>query len=154
MSTAQEVENAWNSAVFQSGDLDEFSNKFFPYDIVNQSEKVAASLYDATNKIQFFTYLVGRTSQKRVTKELRYNYVVEVTYYAESDPIGAGWTRARNALDKLEEVVRLRLNGTWKGTVDFWQPDTQLPEIIEVDVDDARCWRARTRYFAEKSVLI
>jgi hypothetical protein len=154
MTTSAQVQAIWAELFMLPAAFVGYTDKFYPYDIVNQSEKVASSLYDSSNRIQFFTYLVGRRSQKRVTGELRHDFIVECTYYTESDPAGEAWTRARNSLEVLLDVVRLNSDGTWENTVDFWQPDTQFPELIEVDVDDARCWRARTRFSATKSLSL
>lgn len=151
MSTSALVEAAW-STVFANAAMQAISSKAHAFDVTQDSEHEIEKLYDASNSINFFTYLVKRSAEFKVTGAILYSFEVEVTYYKEQDTSGAAWTAVRNGLETLFSQVRSEIGTQWDSTVDFWRPQQGAPEISVVTLDDAPCWRGRYVFKGEKQV--
>lgn len=141
MSTAAEVATAFG-AVFTNSSIKALTNKYYSYDVTQNSERELTDFYYQT-EVNFFTYLVTRSQVFAMTKKAEYKFNVEVNYYRYKDPAGANYQAVRSAFDTLFSAVRSDLGQTWTSTVDFWRTQDGPPDISTVNIGNDECYRGK-----------
>lgn len=154
MSTSAQLETSWTNAIWNHATIQALTDKVLRYQITTDSEQENSLLYFDT-KVNFFEALTGRsqrylTSSSYIGATIQYLYTVEINYYRELDTDGTNFRAIRDAYETLFALVVSELGNTWTNTVEIWRPQEDIPTIVEVLVNNKKCWKGTYRFFAEK----
>ena len=153
MSTAAEVESAWETAIWKSNTIKAITPNYFLYAVTEDSEKEISRMY-LDSHINSIQALTGRGFTFGNTKTGQYTFVVEVTYLLWKDPDGDNWTQVRDFYDTLLALIRSALGNTWSSTVDFWTPQSAPASIDEFTIDGETVWRGKCVYTGTQSISL
>lgn len=155
MTIITDVEDAWNAAIWQHATIQAYTSKINKFEITTDSEKEVQLLRhnQQTNFIEAVTkcaIIYGRTSSN-IGRVATFQFTVEVNYYRELDTTGDNYRSIRDFYLELFDLVHSELSDNWTNTVDFWFPEQEAPTIVEVLINNKKCWKGTHRYFAEKN---
>jgi tRNA U34 5-carboxymethylaminomethyl modifying GTPase MnmE/TrmE len=157
MTTSAEIRTVWDTYVFNNSDILAITDKSYPYELTQESEKEVSSAYTEAD-INFFEYVVSleETIENQIggnsnNREQRFLVEVRYTKYAGTD--GAAFNDVIDTLEALIDVVREDLGSTWQNTVDFVDSPIggEPPQLQKFNETD--CYRAVVRFSAIKQVL-
>ena len=156
MTTSAQVRTNWDTYVFQNADILAITEKAFPYEVTEESEKEVADAYDSTN-INFFEYVVSLTetnvnqiSGSSLSRQQRFLVEVRYTKYAGTD--GAAFNEVTDALETLLDTVRDDLGQTWQGLIDFVENPISIEPPRAARFNETDCFRAVARFSALKQI--
>lgn len=156
MSILTDIESAWTTDVWNNAYVQALTTKIYQYPVTTDSEFEIAKLY-YNQEINFFEVLTGGfirylASAGQIGLVYRFNITVEINYYRELDTDGTNFTAVREAFLGIFDLVSFLLGQTWNDNVDLWSPEEAIPTIVEVKINNKKCWKGTTRYFAEKII--
>lgn len=151
MSTNQQVRDAWAAQVFANiaGGVTSYD-----YDLwTRSSSEDGKGLYQGA--VDFWIYHVRHANQYieigRPQAERRFQ--VEVVRVKEHSPEILGIKTVSDDLEEtLFDLVETNLGKTWAGTVDFWQPPSEVTVPEEREFAGRRAYEARVIYTATKGM--
>jgi hypothetical protein len=156
MSTSEDVRNAWQDKVWEHKDVKAMTSKIFLYDVsIDSAFDVANLYYGPPGKyptINFFLCLVRRQHEPLIMGNTRYTFEVIVQYYLQQEENSSStYNTLADRLEKVDDLVRTQLTGTWDDTIDFYNGG--VPENISVaTIDNKACWRGGFTYLGTKTI--
>lgn len=148
------IADYWSAQLFpdQVVSFAQFTTKRFTYAVTDDSEFEVANFYQ-DNAINFFE-IYGDLVVKRLMSEAEeYTYTMTVNYYRtkQENTDGVSWQSVRTFLDFAFYVVRTRLGESWGGYVDYWRPQEEPTEILEVDLAGEKVWKGIIKFIGIKT---
>lgn len=153
MTLITDVETAW-STVWDHADIRAITNKKYPFEITNASEMEIGQL-SYRQKLNFFEYVITPAVQTKLignTSGGVVNVEVAVRYTIEKDSKGVSFATARDAIWTLLKTVRDQIGTSWSSTVDLYNEQPEIPEILEAQILETPCWRWVHRFLATKEI--
>ena len=148
--TSDDIETAWEGAIWQHSDILEMTSNIYPYDVSAESEFDIDKLC-LEGEVNFFLAKTSRASEPILTQSTRYTFQVQVEYYLQQTDIAESTYRTlRDRLETLDNLVLTQLGKTWTATVDYWPGGNPQP-IKEVTISGRRCWFGAIVYTAFKT---
>jgi hypothetical protein len=148
--TSDDIETAWESAIWQHSDILEMTSNIYPYDVSAESEFDIDKLC-LEGEVNFFLAKTSRASEPILTQSTRYTFTVVVEYYLQQTDIAESTYRTlRDRLETLDDLVLTSLGKTWTATVDYCPGGNPQP-IREVTISGRRCWFGAIVYTAFKT---
>lgn len=152
MTTSNDIESVWESAVWQDVSIVSTTTNIFTYPVTKESETEAGRYY-YNQRINFIEAITVRDELYQETarilgRAITYRFTVTVNYYREIEPDGTSYGLVRDFFETLSTTVRDELGRTWASTVDFYRPQEGPAEISEITLDGRRCWRGTYRFIA------
>jgi hypothetical protein len=161
MSTLAEVRTQW-ALVFAHADMQAITTRAHGWDLQAIADTAAFSeahkaLMMHNQQINFFQYQVSKSREKITSSDgVLYTYPVVVRYIREAslDIDGAAYAAVGDCFDTLFATVRSLIGRTWGSTVEFWQTQTDPPQIGLVTIDERICWQADYLFQGQKQATL
>lgn len=130
-----------------------FTEKVFDYAVTEGSEFEIEDFY-FENQINFYEFLCQRSSQRLMTGAEQYTFIFTINYYRtkSENTDGASWQSIRDMLDAAFPFAKALVGETWGGYVDFWRPQEEPAEIIEIDLAGEKVWKGTIQFFGTQTI--
>lgn len=151
MTTSAAVRSAWNSSVWQHATVQALTPKIYDYDVTLESTKELSKMLH-NQVVNCFTYLVTRAQRLRVMGQVEQTLKVEITYFREYDTAGTAWKACVDAFETIDARVVAGLSGTWGGVVDYYQLQSDAPNISLQQIGGRSVWVAKYTYQGIKNL--
>lgn len=157
MSTLASVRAQW-ALVFADSAMQAITTRAHSWDLQSIADTAAYSeahkaLMMHAQQVNFFQYQVSKSREKITSSNgVLYLYPVAVRYIREAalDINGVAYNAVGDAFDTLFDTMRTVIGSTWGNTVEFWQTQTEPPEITLTTIDERICWQADYLFQGQK----
>lgn len=136
MSSILTVRDAWKTLVFDSPDIRRLTVNSFPYDFTTETVGEESRLLE-DGIVNFFSYLVSRTSRIIGLRLKEFQFPVTIKYYLEDSPYGEAFEAVGSALDLVHDIISE--SPTWGGTVDRYET-RDAPVLSLINVGERPTW--------------
>lgn len=160
MSTSSDVQAAWDTSIWANSTITAYTEQIHGYALTEKSETELKRMY-FDSELNFIQSVVGRgvnygSGATMLGGVIQYDFIVEVSYFLTNDIDSSGdnWITVRDFFEDLLDVVRSDLGNTWSNTVDYWKPQAEPAEIIEVRIGDESAWRGTYKFFATQQISL
>lgn len=156
MSTAAQVRSAWTS-VFAHASIQALTTKTHAFDLRAMLEQsmshLALGMY--AQEIHFFQWTVLKSFQfHAINNQAQYQFQVGVDYFRECDISGANYNAIVDGFETLWSVIRSAIGERWSSTVDFWQPQQDVPSIVTDVINNQEVWRGTMSFIGTKTTSL
>lgn len=150
MSSAAAVRATWQSQIFDNASVTAITDKIYSRLMPVAKSKIELLRYE--QEYNFIQYIVQRFPRGGHIGKRRWEYVVEVEVYRQTDPDGSNFNACIDAQETIASLVISELGSTWDGDVDVWLDVPREPRIDEVEISGKRVIVATQEYRAEKYI--
>lgn len=151
--TSAQIETLLETNVFANASLKStYTTKLIKYELSEDSE-VELNAISYNQAINFFQLLVRRQEKIEGLNRRRLEFIIKIRYVVEKTAQNLSYTKIRNGLETVQDLIAATLGATESAYVDFYELQN-LPDFTLVRIANQPCWQGEFNMTAIKSVSL
>ena len=135
------IRQAWREKVWNHAQIAAITQIVIERDLGEDTHKEISSIR-YKQEINFFGFRVRRRIETLIGRKRRFWYLVDVSYTRWADPRGINYNTTLDAIELVADLVQSQLGSSWNGTVEDYQPQAGVPNILVTSIGDEKVYRA------------